>query len=317
LAIKHAQGSVRAEGGELRAILLCGGYGEGLRPLTNSRPKALIPLVGRNIVEWTMDSLPQEVEEVILSVGPFGDMFFQEFENYVEKDVLIVREEYPLGTAGAVRNSTKLLKDGTFMVLSGDLICEMDLSKLLDFHWSNEFSITAALSIEGKDTFKFKLDEDGRISEISEANGFFPVGAFVFEPEVLDILPRIGSLESDVFPILIRTGELGGLLLSGKYIRIKGLNDYLEAQEHLLNSMGLESLIEKDVSIGKDVEITGSYIAEGCEISSNTSIEKSALLGFCKIGEESSISKSIIGEGSVLPPGSRVFNRIIREESRA
>ena len=118
----------------MNALILAGGLGTRLRPLTNYLPKPLIPLVGKPLVMHIIDSLPKEVDSVILAVSYMRDKLEEYFkENDVGRTIILVSEEEPLGTGGAIKNVSRYLDD-TFIVMNGDVVCSLDISDMLKFH---------------------------------------------------------------------------------------------------------------------------------------------------------------------------------------
>src|SRR5688500_13090705 len=113
------------------AVLLAGGFGTRLRPLTYTRPKPLLPVAGKPMVEWVLDRLPGDVDRVIVAVN-WRAQELKEYFHHSERDVefVVVQEAEPLGTAGAVKNCEKHLESDSLFVLNADIISEMDLAAL-------------------------------------------------------------------------------------------------------------------------------------------------------------------------------------------
>src|SRR6185503_11393376 len=133
------------------AILLAGGYGTRLRPLTYTRPKPLLPVAGRPMVEWVLDRLPPEVRRVIVAVNwkaqTLGTYFAQRETKGKGRrvDFVVVKEEEPLGTAGAVKNCEPHLTSDRFFVLNADIVSTMDLGAMVRAHAANKGAGTISL----------------------------------------------------------------------------------------------------------------------------------------------------------------------------
>src|SRR5215207_3747980 len=204
----------------MKAVVMAGGEGTRLRPLTSNQPKPMVPIVGKPCMEHILELLKEhEFEEVIVTLaflpqairGYFGTG--ESLGMGIEYSV----EETPLGTAGSVRLASDRL-DETFLVISGDALCDFDLSALVDFHKQKGAAVTIGLkSVENPLEFGIVVtDEDGRIERFLEKPSWSQVfsdtintGVYVLEPEVLRHIPddRPFDFSKELFPLLLEMGR--------------------------------------------------------------------------------------------------------------
>ncbi len=149
----------------MKALILAGGLGTRLRPLTYSMPKPLIPLLGKPLVRYIIDALPAQVDTVILAVSYMKDALEDYFKSVdLGRKIILVNETEPLGTGGAIRNVSEHL-DGTFFAFNGDIVSSLDLKALLRFHREKGGIATLSLwQVEDPSPFGVvKLNGEGRI----------------------------------------------------------------------------------------------------------------------------------------------------------
>src|SRR5688572_22915852 len=132
------------------AVLLAGGYGTRLRPLTYTRPKPLLPVAGRPMIEWVLDRLPSDVHRVIVAVNWKAQALGTYLRDRPRRkgqtfDFVVVREEEPLGTGGAVRNCAAYIRSPDVLVLNADIVSGMDLAALARAHKAHGAAATLSL----------------------------------------------------------------------------------------------------------------------------------------------------------------------------
>jgi mannose-1-phosphate guanylyltransferase len=316
----------------VQALVLAGGEGTRLRPLTLTTPKPVLPLAGRPFLSFMLDWLHAHgVEEAILSLG-----FLSEAVHGVLGDIQsgmrlrYVHEDEPLGTAGPVRLAAEegILAE-RFFVLNGDVLTDIDLTAELAQHERTGAAGTLAL-IEVDDVASYGVvptNENGEVLEFREkAPGPAPTnrinaGAYVLERSVVDLIPsgRAVSFEREVFPQMVDKG-LHGWDADGYWIDIGTPERYLEATWDLLAGRVDASLPERDE--------TGSIVYEGsltsgahigpqavlgphCNVGSNAAIERSVLLDRVVVGADAVIRESIIGAGARIGDGVRMQDAVI------
>jgi NDP-sugar pyrophosphorylase family protein len=221
----------------MKAIILAGGQGTRLRPLTNSIPKALIDVQGRTLTEHVIDILKKlDIDEIILSVGYMADKvkeYFKDGSEFNIKATYAVEKE-PKGTAGPLIVHPKI--NETFIMVNGDNLFNLNLKEMLEFHKKNKATATIALT-KVEDTSKFgvaKLDGD-KITEFIEKpknedapSNYINSGYYILEPKVFDIVKgkEFAMMEKDVFPALARQGKLFGFKDNGQWFDTGTIESY-------------------------------------------------------------------------------------------
>jgi len=220
----------------MKAVVLAGGFGTRLRPVTNRFPKPMVPVQGKPFIEYLINSLKtQGITEVILCLHYMAERFFEYFGDGSRFGLKITYgvEKVPLGTAGAIRNVESFL-DEPFLVLNGDTYVNLNLQRMLDFHRNNKALGTIAL-IRVKDPARYgvvNVSEDWRVIGFSEKacvdEGYVNAGAYVFGYEVLNHIPKNEkvSLEREVLPNLLSKERIYGFLTEGYFIDIGVPEDY-------------------------------------------------------------------------------------------
>jgi mannose-1-phosphate guanylyltransferase len=282
----------------VQALVLAGGEGTRLRPLTLTTPKPVLPLAGRPFLSFMLDWLRRHgTDDVILSCG-----FLSEAVRGVLGDIYdgmrlrYVVEDEPLGTAGPVRLAfDEGLLDERLWVLNGDVLTDMDITAELQQHERTGARATLAL-VAVEDTASYGVvptDADGRVEAFLEKTaGEVPTnrinaGAYVLEREVVEAIPpgRAVSFEREVFPSLVG-GGLYGWHASGYWIDIGAPDRYLEATYDLLAGRVESELPPRDE--------TGSLIYEGCLVSGAHIGPQSVLGRHCSVGTDSTVERSVL-----------------------
>lgn len=318
----------------MQAVLIAGGLGTRLRPLTFSRPKALIPLVNRPLVLHVLERLPAAVDEVLIAANYRTEQLRAFFANAdVGRRVTVVREKRPLGTGGCLRNLADRLS-GTFLAFNADVVSSLAVPELVAAHRRHRGIGTIALwEVEDPSAFGVVSLEGERIAEFVEKppKGAAPsrwinAGAYVFEPEILAAIPADGpaSLERDVFPKVIRKG-LFGFRFSGYWSDVGTRESFLRATEILLRAHGGEvsrrakvlptAKLAKPVAVAADATVDGevgpvAVIGNGCVLS-GARVSRSVLFDRASVGEGATVTGSLLGEGSIVGPRALVRDSVV------
>jgi len=204
----------------VKVAVLAGGYGTRLKPLTYSRPKPMLPLAGKPILEYITESVAkEEFNDVIVTTNYFREQIIDYFGNSSEFGVRLVYpdEKKPLGTAGSVKNSEKYLNE-IFAVIQGDNLTEIKFSDLLNFH-RNKGGVATIVLLPIEEPHQFgiaQLNSNNRVLRFKEKprpeeffSDFASVGLYILEPEVLDYIPSgiEHDIAKDVFPKLLSSSE--------------------------------------------------------------------------------------------------------------
>jgi len=310
----------------MKAVMLVGGFGTRLRPLTLHTKKELMPVANRPFLEHVLANLAKHgVDEAILTTGYLAEAFedFPEDGTHGVK-LTIVREEEPLDTCGAVKNVEDHL-DGTFLVLNGDIFTSLDISALVAYHKERDALGTLTLTpVDDPSAYGLvPIDEDGRIQRFIEkprpdeiVTNLINAGTYVLEPHVLDFVPggepysfeRIR--EGGLFPLLLAEGEsLYGYVSKEYWLDIGTPEKYLKAnRDALAGLVGIDAPgvpTENRVFVGRGAEIDPSaQIVGPCAIGDDACVERGAVVGpLTSVGNGCRIGESSVVEGSVLHDG--------------
>ncbi len=232
----------------VKAVILCGGEGTRMRPLTLTIPKPMLPLGYKPILEHTVNFFKRYgINDFILAIGYLGETIVKYFGDGNQFDVHIEYspEDMAMGTGGAIKKVERLV-NSVFVVTNGDVVFgELMVNDVLRFHRERE-GIGTLVLWHAEDTKRFGLvetDEGGRIVEFVEkpkypTSGWINAGFYVFEPEVFDYIPKnkVFSLESDVFPKLVEEGKLYGYKYTGYWADIGLPKDYERVNKDLLTN---------------------------------------------------------------------------------
>jgi mannose-1-phosphate guanylyltransferase/phosphomannomutase len=261
----QAANAANSLGGFMRAVLMAGGSGTRLRPLTCDLPKPMVPILNRPIAEHIINLLKRhQISEVIATLHYLPDVlrdYFQDGSDFGVQMTYAVEEDQPLGTAGCVKNIAELL-DETFLVISGDSITDFDLTAAIEFHKQKQSKATLVLTrVPNPIEFGVVItDEEGKIKRFLEKPSTSEIfsdtvntGIYILEPEVLDYLPA--NIESDfskdLFPLLLAQNEpMYGYIAQGYWCDVGHLEAYREAQYDALDRKVKLDFGYKEVSPG-------------------------------------------------------------------
>ena len=304
----------------MQAVVLAGGLGTRLRPLTLTRPKPLLPVLNRPLILRVMDLLPPRVDEVFVATGYLGENVRDFFENEkTGRRVEVIIEDRPLGTGGALKNLEDRLK-GAFIVLNGDVICSLDLRKMLKYHEHKRAMGTISLwDVDDPTAYGMVvLDPEGHITAFKEkprreeaVSRSVNAGTYVLEPDILGYMDRgrETSIEKEVFPKVLARG-LYGFRFGGHWFDAGTLNSYLKIHSYLMNDIrggirkGKASRIPFSVAWNAPVAV-----GDGCSVGARTRLGPRACLGH----------RVTVGDGCtlrecVLHDGASVGNRVLLEQ---
>ncbi len=212
---------IALEAHTIKSLILCGGRGSSFRPLSVVTPAVMLPIGYKPILEYSIDLLRKHaLTEVFLSIGYRKEHIQQIFTEKTIPGISIsfIAEEDPLDTAGAVLNAQKQFKS-TFLVMNGDLITNIDISLMLEFHRQivKKGGLATMLILEQTNSQVEFNEEDKKISRFVSGGkkglSYVNAGIYFFEPEIFSFIEkRVSSLEKDIFPVLSKEGLLFGYL---------------------------------------------------------------------------------------------------------
>ena len=325
----------------MQALVLAGGEGTRLRPLTLTTPKPVMPLAGRPFLSFMLDWVHAHgVDEVILSCGFMSDDVKAVLGDiYDGMRLRHVTEDEPLGTAGPVRLAyDEGLLEERLLVLNGDVLTDIDLTTELEQHERTGARATLAL-YPVDDTSSYGVvptADDGQVTEFIEKGGGdaptnrINAGAYVIERELIESIPagRAVSFEREVFPSLIGHG-LYGYEAAGYWIDIGTPERYLEATWDLLAGrvqstlpprdvtgslvyencliagahVGPQSVLGRHCSVGTDARVERSVLLERVHVGADAVVVESVLADGVRVGERAQVGpRAVVGAGAVIPP---------------
>ncbi len=322
----------------MKAIILAGGEGTRLRPLTVGRPKPLIPVVNRPIMGHVLLLLKRHhIQEAIITTAYMSNLIQDYFGDghSLGMELRYVVEDRPLGTAGAVKNARNFIDD-TFLVISGDVMTDFNLTELIETHRQHGGRATMAL-YRAENPLEYgivALDEEEHVLQFLEKPSWGEVisdtinaGIYVLDPDILDLIPdgRPTDWSRDVFPRLLETypGSLYGHPLSGYWKDVGTLPAYIQATNDVLRGKIRIDPLGREIAPGiwvqNDVDIAPTatlrpplFLGNGVSIKSNAYVEgPSVLRDYCMIDTRAQVERSIIWRNSYVGEAVEVRGAIV------
>jgi mannose-1-phosphate guanylyltransferase len=324
----------------MKALVLVGGFGTRLRPITYDLPKQLIPIAGKPMLYHVLDLLPRDIEEVVLASGYKADVV-QRFlsEHPPGVPVRCVPEAEPLGTGGGMRNAGDGMSD-PFLLLNSDVIAAIDVPGLLAFH-ASKGGVGAMTLAEVEDPEPYgvaALDPDDRIARFVEKpkraeapSRWINAGLQVWRREVLEEIPRGRpvSFETEIVPGLLPR-KIFGFRSRGFWEDAGTPPRLLRAQRLLFDagrggrgSLPKGALGRGPIAVGASVEASGASfgpyvtLADGVHVAPGAHVEESVLMEGVQIGEGASVRRSILGPGVRVASGTAVDGAVLGTRASA
>ena len=313
----------------MHAVVLVGGFGTRLRPLTYSIPKPLLPVAHVAMVERLMNSLALGgVTDAVLALGFKPEPFYAAFPNGMCGSVKLTYavEDTPLDTAGAIGFAARVAGiDDTFVVANGDVLTDLDVASLISFHRNHDGEGTISLTpVDDPSQFGIvETDDSGKVLRFVEkpqpgetTSRYASAGTYVFEPSALNRMPGDAklSIERVVFPSMVEEGQLYAMATDDYWIDAGRPDTYTAANIHVAKlhdaAVHESAVIENDVQIvdsviGADVRIAsgatirGSVLLPGAVVQSGARVEGSLVMG--TVGNGASIRQCIVGADGSVP----------------
>ncbi|MDK2794537.1 MAG: mannose-phosphate guanylyltransferase / phosphomannomutase, partial [Caldanaerobacter sp.] len=305
----------------MKGIIMAGGEGSRLRPLTFDIPKPLVPVANKPAIKHIVEHLHKYgVGELAVTLfylpHKIKDYLLEEYGN----EIKFYTEEKPLGTAGSVKNAKDFLKE-TFIVMSGDVITDVNIKEVYDFHRKKGSKVTLVLKkVEIPLEYGVVIvDETGKIVKFLEKPSWGEVfsdtvntGIYIIEPEILEFIPedRPFDFSKDLFPLLLKENiPMYGYITEGYWCDIGNTAQYLSSHFDVLEGkldLGYRKiLLEEGKVIGKKVLMSsGAKLILPLIIGNEVVIEENAVVG----------PNVVIGRGTIIKKGSHVKNSVLWED---
>ena len=308
----------------MKSIILVGGMGTRLRPLTYEMPKQMLPLVGVPMIECVFEMLAKhDVTEVVLSLGYLPDHFI---EAYPDGSIAGVKISYavepePLDTAGAIKFAAEYAGiDDTFLVVNGDVLTDLDVTALVAFHRASGAQGTIALHpVEDPSRYGVVVtDDEGRVSAFIEKppreeapTNLINAGTYVFEPAVLARIDtgRKVSVERETFPALAADGALFAMADHAYWLDTGTPATFLQANIDVLNGRDSERLVTDLVGttwrhassrVAASARLENTVVDRDCVVGENVVLDQVVLMPGAVVHDNVQISSSIIGPRAVI-----------------
>ena len=318
----------------LKGIIMAGGKGTRLRPITYSIPKPLIPIAGRPCISYLMESFYKaSIKDFIITTGyKFQSLINGVLESkHQDQNVLFSVEKEPAGTAGGVKLVENFLED-TFIVGSGDILQDFDISEILRQHRETKAKISIVLTtVDDPSQFGIAEVKNNTIKRFMEKpspdkafSNLINTGLYVIEPEVLDLIPPGEPFDfaKQLFPLMLKMGErIGAVTGKGSWLDTGRPHDLIEANKMMTSQYGEEGILKNSTGkiilrgkpkIGEGTTVTGpSYFGDSVSIGSGSSISGSAIYGDCRIGRNVEIVDSVVMDSVRIEDRAKIFRSVI------
>ncbi|HEY5882129.1 MAG TPA: NDP-sugar synthase, partial [Nakamurella sp.] len=319
---------------DVDAVVLVGGKGTRLRPLTLSAPKPMLPTAGVPFLEHLLSRIRAiGIEHVVLGTSYKAETFTEYFGDGSDfgLDIDYLVEDEPLGTGGGIRNVAPALRADTVMVFNGDVLSGVDLGALLDTHTSNAADVTLHL-VKVPDPRAFgsvPTDADGRVQAFLEKTDNPPTdqinaGCYVFKREVLEAIPagRVVSVERETFPGLLASGaRVFGHVDTSYWLDLGTPAAFVKGSADLVTGIAPTAalpgptgagLVLDGATIAADARIVGgATIGRGVEVGAGAVVDAAVVFDGAVIGVGAQVTRSVIGSGARIGAGAVITDAVI------
>ncbi|MCX8092751.1 MAG: NDP-sugar synthase, partial [Candidatus Goldbacteria bacterium] len=274
----------------MKAIILAGGFGTRLRPLTVNIPKPMVPVMNTPMLEHIINLLKKNgLTDIIINLFYQSEIIISYFKDGSAFGVKITysKADRDLGTAGCITLAKNFIKDSKFLIISGDVLTNFDLKKAIDFHNSNKALATMVLT-KSAEPLRYGIvitEQDGRVKKLLEKPSWGEVfsdtintGIYVFNPEIFKYIPDETNYDfsKNLFPdLLAKKEKLFGFTGSGYWIDIGTLAEYRKVHDDILNGeIDCEIKGERKGTIGRDV-----WVGKNVKIHPDAKLKDSVVIG--------------------------------------
>ena len=308
-------------------ILLVGGFGTRLKPLTNESPKPMLPVAGLPVTEHQILAAKRAgIHTLVLATSYLAEVFTPYFGDGSQWDmkILYAVEKEPLGTGGAIRNAAQLLgRDEEIVIFNGDVLSRHSIADQLAFHQQHKADVTLHL-IKVDDARAFgcvPIDSEGRVTAFLEkmenpVTNLINAGCYIFSPEVIDRIPldTVVSVERETFPELVAEQRpIFGYHEQAYWLDVgtpaalfKGSRDLVVGDFHTM----------ADCVISPDATITGgTSIGARCQIGAGATIDDCIIGDDVTVGAGASLTRSFLAHGAAVAPGAVFLERYLSKSA--
>ena len=306
----------------MKALILAGGLGTRLRPLTYSRPKHLLPIANVPHIEHVFTLLERHgVGEVVLLTSYLAEAFETTVARAAKRGLIVTvaHEQDPLGTAGALKNAQHLVGDDTFLAFNGDVLTDVDLTAMVNWHREKGAEATIVLTpVEDPSAYGVvPTNSDGRVLGFIEKppadqapTNLINAGVYVCEPRLLDRIPagRVCSAERELWPEVVQDGTLFALGTDTYWMDIGTPEKYLQANLDALAGRFICSavadpdetqvLLAPGAKIDKSAQVSSTCLGNDSRVEANATVERAVLLPRVTVGAGAIVRDSVVGEGA-------------------
>ena len=305
----------------MKAVVMAGGEGTRLRPLTSNRPKPLVPILNKPCMQHSIELLKRAgITDIVVTLYYLADEIQGYFGDGSELGVNLIYtiEDTPLGTAGSVKKAEEFLKDDTFIIVSGDALTDMDVDKALAYHRDKQSVATLVLQhVDNPLEFGVVItDDEGRIRRFLEKPSWGEVfsdtvntGMYILEPAVFDYMQPEKSYDwsQDIFPqLLTEEKPMFGYVMGEYWTDVGSLQQYRQAQYEMLGG-------KTTLPIDGRREGGAIWIGEGTEIDPSAQIVGPVLIGKnCRVNAGAHIGPdTVIGDNCLIEEGATLQRAIV------
>ncbi len=310
----------------MKAVILVGGEGTRLRPITSLNPKPMLPLVNKPFIEnFILWLKSHRIKDIIFSTGYLPEIFKNYFGDGGDfgLKLIYIKEESPLGTCGGVKNVESYLGSSRFMVFNGDILSSLDLTDMIAFHEKKKADITIALTpVEDPSCYGLvPVDDEGKVKQFLEkpsqeeiTTNLINAGIYIIEPHMMSMVPsaRKYSFERGLFPIALNEGyKIYGYVSNSYWLDIGTPEKYLTAHYDILNRrvnfrFPYKEIME-NIYIGKGSKyLKNNFVSGPVVMGRRTEIEKGTRI----------MPLTVIGDDCVISGGTEISESIIFNNCR-
>jgi mannose-1-phosphate guanylyltransferase len=310
------------------AILLVGGFGTRLMPLTKNTPKPMLTVAGIPVTEHQLNMAKAAgITKIVLATSYLSELFTPYFGDGSKWGMQIqyAVEETPLGTGGAIRNAAKLINSSeSIVILNGDVLSSHNLSEQIRQHEANNADVTLHLTqVEDARAYGcVPTDSNGRVTAFLEkmdkpVTNQINAGCYVFNPRVLDSIPldTVVSVERETFPLLVKNGAaVYGYVENSYWVDIGTPQALMNASCEIVKRHS-DFLIMPGSNVDPSAQLTGgSSIAPGVDVAAGVHIQSSIVESDCSIGLAAQISNSFISRGTKVAAGAKIESSFVTNQ---